>query len=90
MPHVQLTRRSRPHRTVRDAVDHHATRPTDAFTAVVVECDRFPSLGDEPLVHNVEHLEEGHVGADVPRLVCDEGPLRVRRCLSPNVQFQIH
>jgi hypothetical protein len=44
------------------AVDDHAARAADALAAVVVEGDGILALGDEALVHDVEHLEEGHVG----------------------------
>src|SRR4030095_6410478 len=46
------------------AVDHHPARAADALAAVVLEGDGLLALGDQPLVDRVEHLEEGHVGAD--------------------------
>ena len=44
----------------------------------------------ELLVHDVEHLEEGHVGADVLRLVGDEAPLVGGVLLPPDVQGEVH
>jgi hypothetical protein len=56
----------------------------------VLERDRLLALGDQPLVDDVEHLEERHVGADAPGLldVGDHPPLGARR-LSPDVQDDV-
>ena len=68
------------HRAVRDAVDHEAARAADALAAVVIERDRLLACADQVLVHDVEHLQKGHVLAHVVRLVRDE--LARRRCAS--------
>ncbi|GAA3420898.1 hypothetical protein GCM10018952_65740 [Streptosporangium vulgare] len=59
--HVQLAGGGRHLLAVRDTVDDHAAHAADALAAVVVEGDRVVALQDEPLVEDVEHLQEGHV-----------------------------
>ena len=69
LAHVQLARRGAALGTVRHAVDHHPARAADALAAVVVERDRLLAVEREPLVHDVEHLEERHVGVDAGHVV---------------------
>ena len=72
------------------AIDHERTGPTDPLAAVVVEGDWVLSLFDEPLVHHVQHLREGHVRADVSGLVLHHPPFIVRAALSPDVKRDVH
>src|SRR5918993_1321604 len=74
------------------AVDHHPAAAADALAAVVLEGDRLAVGGDEPLVDDVEHLEEGHVGADPLRLlgVRDHLAGLARAGLTPDVQGEVH
>jgi hypothetical protein len=53
------------------AIDHQTARSTDPFAAVVIKGDRdLPPL-HQPLVEDIEHLEEGHIGTDPGGLVLD-------------------
>src|SRR4029077_8149710 len=88
--HVKLACSGSLHGTVRDSVDHETAHPTDALTTVVVERDRHIALQGEPLVDDVQHLEEGHVGADIARLVDDHFAARVGVRLWPDVRGKIH
>ena len=74
LAHVQLAGRGALARAVRAPVDHHPARAADALAAVVVERDRLLAVGDEPLVDDVEHLEERHVGADAGRVEVSNAP----------------
>ena len=65
LAHVQLARRRAALRAVGLAVDHQRARAADALAAVVVEDDRFLALGDQPLVEDVEQLEERRLVADL-------------------------
>src|SRR5690606_34403253 len=85
--HVELADGRAREGAVRLAIDHEAARTADALAAVVVEGDRFPALADELLVHDVEHLEEGHVLGHVLRDVLLEAAGIVRSALTPHVQF---
>src|SRR5438105_768515 len=75
---------------MRDAIDHHTARPTNSLAAVVIEGNRLAALDNEPLVHDVEHLQKGHVRTDVSRRVGDERSFRVRRRLPPHMKREIH
>jgi hypothetical protein len=46
---------------VRAPVDHHPTRPADPLAAVALERERLLTLGEEPLVEDVEYLQERHI-----------------------------
>ncbi len=59
-------------------VDHQRARPADALTAVVVEDDRLLALLDEPLVEDVEQLEERRLVADLGNLMALETALSRR------------
>jgi hypothetical protein len=87
---MELAGRGPPHWTVRDAVDHQAAHPADPFSAVVIERDRNLVPLGEALIDYVEHLEEGHVRADVSRVVSDHLARRVGTCLSPDMKGEIH
>ena len=77
-------------RPVRDAVDQEPAGAADALAAVRVERDRILALRDQPLVDDVEHLEERHVGRDVLGDVVHELPGRVRARLPPDFQENSH
>jgi hypothetical protein len=55
--------------TVGLAVDHQPAHAADALAAVGVEGDRLLAVAGQPLVEDVEHLEERHVLGDVVELV---------------------
>ena len=76
--------------TVRPPVDDEAAGPADALAAVVVEGDRVFALEGEGLVEDVEHLEKGHLGIDVGRLVGDEAAFRLRVLLPPDLERDLH
>ena len=77
-PHVELAGRGSPVRSVGDAVDHQAAGSADPLAAVVIEGDGQLAPLHEPLVDDVEHLQERHVGADVAGLVAHHRPRRRR------------
>jgi hypothetical protein len=56
----------------------------------VVEGDRLLAAADEPLVDDVEHLQERHVGADGLGLVGDEASAVFGVLLPPHFQRQVH
>jgi len=88
--HVQLAGgRARP-RPMRGAVDHHAAGAADPLAAIVVEGDGALALFLEPLVQDVEHLEEGEVGADVVDHVGLEAARGVAPLLTPDLEGQPH
>ena len=72
------------------AVDHHPARAADALAAVVLEGDRLAALGVEPLVHDVEHLEEAHLLADVGDVVGLHGAGGIGAGLAPDVELHVH
>ena len=82
---MQLTGRHGLLGTVRRAVYDHSTCAADPFSAVVFERDRLPALYNQRLVHHIQHLEERHVWADIPRLVSLEAAFVVRTRLTPDV-----
>jgi hypothetical protein len=88
--HVQLARRGARLRAVGLPVDHQPAGAADALAAVVGELDRLLAGLDEPLVDDVEHLEERRVLADVGRLVGLEPARRVRSGLPPHSQREVH
>src|SRR6185312_2707904 len=88
--HVQLTRGSRFLRTMRDAVDHHAARSADPFPAIVIERDGSLARDDQFLVHDVQHLQERHVGRNVARLVRLDPARVLCRWLAPDVKLEVH
>jgi hypothetical protein len=57
---------------VGDTIDHQAAGATDAFPAVVIKGNRDLAPLHQPLVQNIEHLEERHVRADLGGVVLDE------------------
>src|SRR5712691_3039444 len=89
-PHVELADGGGALGSVRDAVDHEATRAADTLAAVVLERDRRLAAVDQLLVDDVEHLEKGHVRADALRLVGDEAAAGVRALLAPYPERQVH
>ncbi len=48
------------------------------------------ALVDQPLVDDVQHFEERHVGADVAGLVADQAARGAGTRLAPHVQGQVH
>jgi len=66
------------------AVDHLAAGPADAFAAIAFEGDRFLVLGDQLVIHLVEHFQERHVGQYVMGLVFLEAAGILGVLLPPN------
>jgi hypothetical protein len=56
----------------------------------VVEGHGLAAVGEQPLVEDVEQLEERHVGADTRHVVLLELPGRGRPFLAPHPQLQVH
>ena len=89
-PHVQLACGGPLLRPVGDAVDHHPAGAADALPTVVIEGDRGLPLLDQAVIHHIQHLEEGGVGADVPGVVVHEPPGRDRSRLAPDAKPEVH
>ena len=70
-------------RAVRHAVDHQRARPADPFAAIGIKFERLLAVLDQVLVHDIQHLEEGHVRQDVFRLIFDELSRRLGASLPP-------
>ena len=87
--HVQLARRRAALRAVGLAVDHQRARAADALAAVVVEDDRVLALLDQPLVEDVEQLEERRLVADLGDLVGLEATLLVGAVLAPDLEGEV-
>ena len=87
--HVQLARGGAALRTVGLTVDHQRARATDALAAVVVEDDRILALLDQPLVEDVEQLEERRLVADLGDLVRLEPALFVGAVLAPDLEREV-
>jgi hypothetical protein len=92
LAHVELARGRALLPSVGLPVAHHPAAAADALAAVVLEGDRFLASGDESLVDDVEHLEEGHVGTDSLGLlgVGDHPARMVGPGLAPDMQGQVH
>ncbi len=89
MAHVQLAQGGFPLRPVGPAVDHGAAHAADAFPAVVVEGDGLLALQGEPLVDNVQHLQEGGVRGNIISLVGFQAARGLRPRLPPDLQGEI-
>ena len=89
-PHMKLAGGGELHRPVGRAVDHQAAGATDPLATIVIEGDRLLPLRDQPLVHDIEHLEEAHVRTDVRGGIVDDVAGSVRAGLSPDVQREGH
>src|SRR5690606_30593379 len=89
-PHVELAGGGGAVRAVGDAVDHDPAGAADPLAAVVVERHRFLAGGEEPLVEDVEHLEERRVGADVGHLVGHQAAGRLGARLPPDAEGDLH
>ena len=61
----------------------------DALAAVVLEGDRLLAEVDEPVVEDVEHLEERHLVADAGHVVGLQLAGRVRPGLAPDLQREV-
>ncbi len=89
-PHVQLAGCRAPHGPMRHPIDHQTAGAADPLPAIMIESDRDLALLHQALVHHVEHLEKGHVGADLTSGVLDQAARRLRTRLAPNSKCQIH
>ncbi len=70
-----------------DAIDGHRALTANPFAAVVVEGNGIVALGDEVLVEEVHHFEEGRGGGNVVHLVIDELALAGTVLLAPDFEF---
>jgi hypothetical protein len=61
----------------------------DAFAAVVVEHDRLLAVSDQPLVDDVEHLQERRLVADLGNDVGLEATRVVRAVLAPDLERDV-
>ena len=75
---------------MRNAVHQEPTGPADSLTAVRVEGDRILAFGNQALVDDVEHLEEGHIRRDLFDDVVDELAVSSRAGLTPHLQEDTH
>jgi hypothetical protein len=66
-----------------DAVDHETTHAADPLTAVMIEGDGLVTSGDQPLIHHVKHLQEGHIRTNISGLVLYETALVIGVFLTP-------
>ncbi len=89
VPHVQLAGGGALG-AVRPAVDDHAAGAADPLAAVVVEGDGGVAAQDQLLVEGVQHLQEGHVGADPADLVGGHRAGRVGARLAPDPEGEVH
>ena len=71
------------------AVDHQPAGAADAFPAVVLEGHGLLAFGDEPLVQQVEHLQERHVLAHAGHGVLHHGTGVGRPGLAPDPEGEI-
>ena len=55
----------------------------------MIKRHRFVTGGNQFLVQHIQHLEEGHVGADAVKLIVAEATGLVRSRLTPDSQSQI-
>jgi hypothetical protein len=90
VPHVQLADGRAAQATVGDAVDDQPAGAANPFATIRIECDRFFALGDQPLVHHVEHFEERHVRIDVVGRIGFEMSARLGIFLAPDFEGEIH
>ncbi len=71
------------------AVDHDTAGSADPFAAIVFKGDGFFASGDQFIVERVEHLKDGHIGAEVLGLVGFEATFGVAIGLSPDIERQL-
>lgn len=84
MAHVQLAGGDALGRAVGKTVDHHPAHAADALATVMIEGHRLLAFVGQLLVQQVEHLQEGGIGADVVEMIVLEAPLVVGVGLAPN------
>ena len=90
MAHMQLTQGCAFYRSMGATVYHSTTHTANAFAAIVIEGDGLlPFLG-ETLVHEVEHLQEGHMLADALGRKRVETAFVARPVLTPDVKCEVH
>ncbi len=65
VPHVQLTGRGPILSSMRYAIDSKRAHPADAFPTIMVKMNWVPTIVDDPLVHDVEHLEKGRLDRNI-------------------------
>ena len=73
-----------------NAVDDDAAGAADALAAVALEGDGGLPSGGEPVIDDVEHLEEGTVGGDVARVDILEAACGLVGILSPESEMEVH
>ena len=84
--HVQLTGGGTGIGSVRMTVDDHAAGAADTFATVVFERYRLFLLGNQLLVKDIEHLQEGHVLGYLVELIGFEVAFGVFVFLSPDFE----
>src|SRR5690349_4525780 len=76
--------------SVRTSIDVHGACATDAFPAVVIECNRVLSFMNEPLIQHVEHFQERHFRRNVLHLIGLESSFVLAVLLPPHFQCEVH
>lgn len=89
LAHVELAGGDLAFGAVRHTIDGQRAHAANAFSAVVVEVDRFLVVGDESFVDDVEHFQEGAVFRDVVRLVGFDTAFGLRVFLAPDFEGKI-
>jgi hypothetical protein len=56
----------------------------------MVEGDWLLAFGDQGLVHDIEHLQEGHIRTDIAGLIPDETAFVMGVFLPPHVKSEMH
>ena len=90
LAHVQLAGGGALLGAVGLAVDHQAARAADALAAVAVEHDGLAALVDQPLVDDVEHLEERHVLVDVEASYVSKRPASLGPFCRQTLRCEVH
>ena len=71
------------------AVDRERAGTSDAFTTIVRKRDRRLALQGQLVVHNVEHLQEGHIRIQIFRWVVLELTESLGTSLAPNPEGDV-
>jgi hypothetical protein len=75
---------------VRAAVDDETTRSADAFAAVAVERHRRLAARHQPLVQDIEGLEQRRLWTHLVEDVADEAAGILRTALAPDAKRDLH
>jgi hypothetical protein len=90
MPHVKLAGSGAFVAAMGNSVNDERTRAADAFAAIGIERNRFPTALDQPFIHHVEHFQERHVRQNVFGFVRFEPARGGPVFLTPDFESQVH